>query len=100
VALFERCVEKAQLQVKDNAEMRQLMAYLGGGDYGEGYRYARPFDLVPHLSWVQESIKELISNIKPYVERWAEKHGMPRLSEARAVTRLRYAVRPSSHYTR
>jgi HEPN domain-containing protein len=92
-ALFEQCRQKHLLgTVDEHREMYNLMVFLNGKDYGQGYRYTRRSDFVPELAWVREGVRQLIADVEPHLKAWGQTNGIAGPWDPNTVTRLRYAL--------
>ena len=99
-ALFEQCRKKHLLgTVDEHREMHRLMVFLDGKDYGKGYRYARPRDVVPQLGWVREGVGKLIADVEPHLKAWGKNNGVAGPWDPYTVTRLRYALGKPTYTT-
>jgi hypothetical protein len=76
----------------EHREMSNLMDFLDGEDFGQGYRYARRSDFVPQLAWVREGVRELIAEVEPHLKAWGQTNGIAGPWDPYTVTRLRFAI--------
>jgi HEPN domain-containing protein len=94
--LFERRRAAHLLAEDKDSEMHNLMVLLDAKKKGIDYRYAdhasHGIAFVAGLTWVQEGVAKLISDIETRLRAWGKDHNIPGPWDPYTVMNLRFAL--------